>query len=139
MKTSLFAVLAVLVAAGAAGCTPDSAILGTFSDPQPVVHGTDPDATAIAQGTAVAVEPFMVHEEIEGSSAHPIDELRVDDPTIVSVVRATRQVDIGGGAPAIDENLWVMIGLAPGTTHVRLVNGGSEQGSVLVQVVAQDH
>jgi hypothetical protein len=131
MKLSLcFAALLAL-----AGCNLDHTSVSIVTTGKPVVHGTDPNAIAIAEGAAYGIKPVIVHEEIEGSSGHPVDDARPDDPTIVRVAHDQREYDVDIN---VTERGFVIMGLARGTTTLRFYRGGDEVGSTLVQVVAQD-
>jgi hypothetical protein len=132
MKLSLALVATLLLA----GCNLDSTAVLVVTSDQPKVHGTDPNALAIAQGTAVGIEPFIVHEEIEGASEHVVDDARPDDPTILRITHATR--DYGLPSDIGTEKALVILGLRPGTTTLHFYRDGDEVGSTLVQVVAQD-
>jgi hypothetical protein len=135
MRPHLF--IAFGIAALLAGCVPpDTADMELVTDPHPVVHGADPNAFAIAQGAAVAVAPWMWHEEIEGSSAHPVTDARADDPMLLRVWHSPRRDALAGGYG--EESVLVLEGLLPGTTTLRLYRDGSEVGGVHLEVVAQD-
>ena len=142
MKTKIVAALSALVAllgASATGCQPDTPELDFLAEPQPVVHGTDPSAVAIAQGAAVAVVPYMVQEDVEGTSSYGVSTIRPDDPTILGVVETQDEHVIPGSPNDARARAFVMTGLAAGTTTLRFYQGGGyEAGSLLVQVVAQD-
>lgn len=135
MKLSLGPLVALAAVLTLAGCTPDWTEVSIVTTGKPVVHGTDPRALAIAEGSAYGIKPVIVHEEIEGTSEHPVDDARPDDPTIVRVAHDLREyhVDVSSS-----ERGFVMLGLARGTTTLRFYRGDDEVGSTLVQVVAQD-
>ncbi|HEY8074099.1 MAG TPA: hypothetical protein VIF62_08320 [Labilithrix sp.] len=133
--------LSLLIAAAFSllvGCAPrEEADLGLVSDPQPVVQGSDPNAIAIGEGSAIAVTPYLVHDEFEGSTILDVDDIRAEDPTIVRVEKASRAYQMNGpGSPS--ENALVLVGLVPGHTVLHLFQDGDDVGSVAIEVVAQD-
>jgi hypothetical protein len=131
--------LALFAALGAAACTPDSPAMDFDTDAGPVAHASDPDAVAVVQGYAVAVDFFMVHEEVEGTSEYAVTDARADDPTVLSVMHSVKSdPPIEGSGSSESMPILVIVGLAPGKTTLHLLNDGSEVGSVPVEVVAQD-
>jgi hypothetical protein len=132
----LFATLVTLAAVTTA-CSRETACAPIVTSKTPVVHDPDPDAVAIAQGAAYAVEPFIAREEIEGASIHPVDDARADDGRLVQVSRTTREYYVRNvGSP--DGRAFVLLGLEPGATTLRLYRDGDEVGSLPVVVVAQE-
>lgn len=125
------ATLAVLL-----GCNEDSAYLYPMTSTTPVVHAQHPGAMAIALGSAVAVQPSMIHEEIEGSSALPVDDMRSDDPATLMVVRTSHSYSVDESLSPNDRS-WVLIGARAGTTKLRLYRDGDEVDVLTVDVIAQ--
>jgi hypothetical protein len=120
------------------GCAPrEEADLGLVSDPQPVVEGSDPNAVAIGEGSAIAVTPYLVRDEIEGSTILDVDDIRAEDPTIVRVEKASRAYQMNGPGTA-SENAIVLVGLVPGHTVLHFLQNGDDVGTVAIEVVAQD-
>jgi hypothetical protein len=119
-----------------AGCREDSAYLHPMTTPTPVVRPHRPGAMAIASGSAQAVQPSMIHEEIEGSSALAVDEMLSDDPAVLSVVRTSHSYDVAF-SPSPNDRTWVLIGAREGTTKLRLYRDHDEVDVLDVDVIAQ--
>jgi hypothetical protein len=134
MKLSLIA--AACLALGLVACRDDSAAVPVITSKTPVVHSEHPRAIAIAHGVAIAIQPYMIHGEIEGSTALPVTEVRVDDPTMVEVIPASKTYDVRE-AQSPNGRAWILVGQKPGTTTLRLYRDSDEEGSMLVDVIAQ--
>jgi Prokaryotic membrane lipoprotein lipid attachment site len=116
-----------------AGCNRDYAAYTYLADPEPVVESSGPESLSVAVGAAVAIKPFIVHPEVEGSSSLPVDEARSSDTTIASVATTTQEFEVG-----LDSGRGiVVIGKRAGVTQLRLYRSGSEAGTLDVHVVAQ--
>jgi len=131
------ALVLLLGALALGGCMPETPSLNVVTDDvQADVTSSDSDTTTIPQGTAVAFAPYLSREEIEGGpTLLPVDDVRSDDPSTVRVSHATREYQIQW--PSTNEHAFVMIGLVPGQTTVRLYRGDDEVGSFPIVVVAQ--
>ena len=126
-----FLMLAVL-----AGCREDSAYLYPMNQQTPVVRAEHPGSMAIASGSALAVQPSMIHEEIEGSSALPVDEMLSDDPAVLTVVRTSHSYSIDL-SPSPNDRSWVLIGARAGSTKLRLYRNHDQVDVLDVDVIAQ--
>ena len=133
-STARLIALAVLAALAVAGCSADRPAFTYAADPQPVVM-TEDGVISVAQGTAVSVVPFLVHDDVEGSSELAIRDARSDDPTIARVASTTHDFAI---ADWQQEPAVVVLGVSPGTTMLRLFDDGTEKGTLRIDVVAQD-
>ena len=126
--------IGVLAALAVAGCNLDSTAFTYAVDPQPVVM-TEDGVISVAQGTVVSVVPFLIHDEIEGSSRRTIRDARSDDPTIARVAPTTHDFAVGDSQ---QERGVVVMGISPGTTMLRLFEDGTDKGTLRIDVVAQD-
>jgi hypothetical protein len=103
---------------------------------KPVVHAEHAGAIAIAHGVAMAVQPSMIHEEIEGSTALPVTDVRSDDPSTLAVRPTSHAYDVPLSASPNDR-AWVLIGVGAGSTKLRLYRDDDEVDVLTVDVIAQ--
>lgn len=130
--------LAFFLAASVAlcACSDDFANMYVMTSETPVVHAAHPGALAIAHGVAIAVQPSMIHAEIEGSTALPVSDVRSDDPSTLAVKRTSHSYDVPLSASPNDRS-WVLIGVAAGSTRLRLYRDDDEVDMLTVDVIAQ--
>lgn len=133
---SLALVLAFAAAAAVllGGCTDDLGVIDPITDGGPVVQPQNAGGLAVAHGSAVAVQPWMIHEEVEGADALPVDGMRSDNPDILEVRPTSHPYDVDlSESPNGDS--WVLVGVAPGSTILRLYRGDDEVYAQPVDVV----
>jgi hypothetical protein len=128
--------LMAAVSLGLVACDPDTAVVGSFTTPTPVVHAQRAGAIAIAHGAAFAVQAWMSHEEVEGSSALDVTRVRADDPAVLEV-RPTSHAYSDGYDDSPNGLSWVLVGTLPGSTTLRLYRDDDEVGAVAVDIVEQ--
>lgn len=118
------------------GCADDTPYLYVMTKETPVVHPQHPGATAIAVGSSIAVQPSMIHEEIEGSSALAVDDMSSDDTKTLTVLPTSRSYDVENSI-SINDRSWVLTGVAAGSTKLRLYRDHNEVGVMNIDVIAQ--
>ena len=123
----------VLLAALLAGCHPDWATFSYESVPPTNVEQTSGGLT-LGEGSAVAIVPYFVHEEIEGTSNNAPDDVRSDDPSIatVSFTPHSKQIEYGVNARVV-----TVVGVRAGDTSIRMYRSGDADGEFHVHVVPQ--
>ncbi len=136
MRRSFQAAAALAMALAATGCRPDHPSFKylTIGEPAIEVPGYD---IAIAQGTSTAIVPYMFHQEIEGTSVLAIDDARSDDTTVLRVARSATLFKVPDTLPARHRPAYVLSGVAPGSTTVRLFRDDDEVGILTVTVRVQ--
>ena len=128
--------ISVALAASLLGCSDDNGFVYPITSATPVVHPQNGGAMAIAHGAAIAVQSATIHEEIEGSSALEVTNMRSDDPAVLDIKRTSHVYSIEL-SPSPNGFSFVLVGVAPGTTRIRLYRDDDEVGIVPVEVVSQ--
>ncbi len=127
----LVVVLAVLLA----GCHPDWATYSWESvPPSNVPNDRAGGPLTLGEGSAVAIVPYFVHEEIEGTSNNAPDDVRSDDPSIATVSFTTHSKEIEYGVKA---RVVTVVGVRAGDTSIRMYRSGDADGEIRVHVVPQ--
>lgn len=120
-----------------AACDRDIADVGPVTDNVPVVNPERQGAMAIAHGASFAIQPWMSHEELEGSDALPITGVRADDPKILEVRPTSHAytIDLNDSPNGL---MWVLVGVSPGQTTIRFYRDDDEVGACAVDVIEQE-
>lgn len=117
----------------ASGCMPTSPAFDYAIGPDPVVDVTGADIV-LAEGTSVVIVPYLWESGFEDSTRKAVDDIRSDDPTIAGLAFSTRLHHV---PQSRDTRGVIVIGLRPGTTRLRLIDGGDDEGTLSVRVVEQ--
>lgn len=128
--------IGVVLAIGLIACADDSPYIYPMTKATPVVRSNNEGAMAIAQGSAMAVQAAMIHQEIEGSTALEVTDIRSDDPKILLVKPTSHAYSVELGSSPNGYS-WVLVGVAPGSTTIHLYRDDDEVDALTVDVIAQ--
>ena len=105
------------------GCSGESlAVYAPKDQPEVLQTNADSNVHRLQVGTSAIVKATIIHPEIEGSTAIQVDELVVDDPSLVTVI-------------PLPHEQWELRGIGIGETVLRAKNDGDVRASLPIKVI----
>jgi hypothetical protein len=138
MRSDLFS--ALLLSAVLAGCGyPPTA--GYVTESPPPASDAELDYAGaydlvVTENAATGIV-FLVYAPETFSGTRAATAARSLDDSIVRVVPATSEGNVQYGSPDYTGQVFVLVGVAPGTTEIEVSRNGGDTGSLGVRVVAQ--
>ena len=132
LKASLFALLAALFTV-ACDYPPSYQYI---ENPLPPAR-LDSYAIQVPESTAVPVV-LIANDHSKFSGANGATSARSKDESIAIVIPSTQTANVHDGAAPVTGTVFLVYGVAPGSTEIQVFLDGTDKGLQAVTVVAQD-